>query len=238
MWYGLDEPAEGSYGMAETLRDTYHACDDRHPVYSVSCRPDIFEEQAAFADVFAHDPYGKPQRAAEWMTQATAAVQNRKPVLCVLGTFGQETADELRAAAYLALTHDARGILWYPWHQMGGGPLGVGLKNSPGQQAVIRQLCSEIAALTPALTATSRHPFVSGDGKLHGLCIDCAPRRCLLLVNGSSEKITCDVVLPDAEKVSQSFRDFFKRRSETLAVVSGRFRITLAPYETRAYAGE
>ncbi|HNX36422.1 MAG TPA: hypothetical protein PKM57_17500 [Kiritimatiellia bacterium] len=238
MWYGLDEPAEGSYGMAETLRDAYHASDDRHPVYSVSCRPDIFEEQAAFADVFAHDPYGKPQRAAEWMTRATAAVRNRKPVLCVLGTFGQETDDELRAAAYLALAHDARGILWYPWHQMGGGPLGVGLKKSPAQQAVIKQLCSEIAALAPALTAPARRPFVSEDGKLHGLYADCPAKRYLLLVNSTSDKIESEAIIPTAEKVSQSFRDLFKRGSDVLAVTSGRFRIALAPQETRAYATE
>lgn len=238
MWYGLDEPAEGSYSMAGTLRDAYHASDGQHPVYSVSCRPDIFAEQAEFADVFAHDPYGKPQQVAEWMTRAVAAVQDRKPVFCVLGCFGQESVDEMRSAAYLALAHDARGILWYPWHQMGGGPLGVGLKNSPTQQAVIQQLCKEIAAFSPALTATVRHPFVACDGKLHGILLEGRAQRLLLLVNAAHEKMAAEVLLPGDAKGERTFRDFFRRRGDSLSVASGHFHIELAPYETRAYASE
>ncbi len=238
MWYGLDEPAEGSYSMAGALRDAYHTSDGQHPVYSVSCRPDIFAEQAELADVFAHDPYGKPQQVAEWMTRAVAAVQGRKPVFCVLGCFGQERADELRSAAYLALAHDARGILWYPWHQMGGGPLGVGLKNSPTQQAVIQQLCAEIAALTPALTATVRHPFVACDGRLHGILLEGRAQRLLLLVNATPEKMEVEAELPGNTEGARTFRDFFKRRGDALSVTSGHFHIALAPYETRAYAAE
>ena len=238
MWYGLDEPAEGSYGLAETMRDAFHACDDQHPVYAVSCRPDAFAEQAAFTDVFAHDPYGKPQKAVEWMTQSVAAVENRKPVICVPGVFGKETAEELRATAYLALAHDARGVIWYPWNQMGGGPLGAGLKNSPEQQAVIKQLCSEINALEPALTAPVRYPFASNDGKLHGILCAKLPQRILLLVNNTPEKINAEAGIPGAENVSNEFRDFFKKRDESLYVRSGKFRIALEPYETRVYGCE
>jgi len=238
MWYGLDEPAEGSYGMAETLREAFHASDGQHPVYSVSCRPDVFADQAEFADVFAHDPYGKPQRAAEWMAQAVTAVKNRKPVFCVLGAFGQETDGELRAAAYLALAHDARGIMWYPWHQMGGGPIGVGLKNSPAQQTVIRQLCSEITALTPMLTATARSPFVSDDNTLHGILLQRAEQRCLLLVNATPERVETDAAIPVDTNGELTFRDFFRQRTDTLRLSSGHFRIALAPYETRAYVSE
>ena len=235
LWYGLDEPAEGSYGLAETMRDAFHACDDQHPVYSVSCRPDAFAEQAAFADVFAHDPYGKPQKAVDWMIQSVAAVENRKPVICVPGVFGKETAEELRATAYLALAHDARGVIWYPWNQMGGGPLGIGLKNSPEQQAVIKQLCSEINALEPALTAPVRYPFSSNDGKLHGILCVRLPQRVLLLVNSTPEKIEAEAVIPGAENISKGFRDFFKKRDGVLSVTSGKFRIALEPYETRVY---
>jgi len=238
LWYGLDEPAEGSYGMAEIMRSTFHACDDQHPVYMVSCRPDLFAEQANFADVFAHDPYGKPRKALEWMVKSVAAVNNRKPVICVPGVFGKETDEELRATAYLAIAHDARGIIWYPWHQMGGGPLGVGLKNSPAQQAVVKQLCTEIRALGPALTTPVRRPFASGDGKLHGICCEKLPQRYLVLVNATPEKIQAEATIPGAENVSQGFRDFFKKREDVLSVESGRFRIAMEPYETRVYRSE
>src|SRR5690606_7935112 len=42
MWYGLDEPTEGDYGKAATLRDTFNAEDPHHPVYLLSCVPDRF----------------------------------------------------------------------------------------------------------------------------------------------------------------------------------------------------
>lgn len=235
MWYGLDEPAEGSYGLAETLRDAFHACDEQHPVYTVSCRPDAFAEQACLADVFAPDPYGAPQKVCDWMIQAVDAAEGRKPVLCVPGVFGKETAGELRAAAYLALAQDARGLLWYPWHQMGGGTLGVGLHNSPAQQAVIRQLCAEIRALEPALTAPVRTPFASSDGKLHGLCCEARERRYLLLVNATPEKIEAEAAVPSTERVSQTFRDFFGTRDGALTVSSGLLHVSLEPYETRVY---
>jgi hypothetical protein len=238
MWYGLDEPAEGSYGLAEIMRSAYHQSDIQHPVYTVSCRPDLYAEQADFADVFAIDPYGKPAEVLECILKATATVNHRKPLICVPGVFGKETPESLREIAYLAIAHDARGLVWYPWCQTGGGPVGVGLKNSPEQQAVIKQLCSEIHAIEPALTSPIRHPFVSTDGKLHGICCVKPPQRYLLMVNTTPEKLESDVVIPASENVTQKFRDFFGKRDDVLSVTSGKFRIALEPYETRVYWSE
>lgn len=239
MWYGLDEPSEGSYALAATLRDTFHEEDVHHPVYTVSCRPDLYAEQAAFADVFAIDPYGKPQAALDCLLKAASALGGQKPLIMVPGVFGKETADELRATAYLALAHDARGILWYPWKQSGGGTLGAGLKNSPEQQKIIAELCSEITALTPALTAPRRYPFASEDGKLRALLCITGGRKVLLLVNPTPEKLETQAVLPAAaglDKASAKAKDFFKKRDDVLELKSGRFHITLNPYETRVYA--
>ena len=232
MWYGLDEPSEGSYSLATAMRDALHANDDQHPVYSLSCRPDVFAEQAAFADVFALDPYGKPQMTLDWMTNAVTAVAHRKPVFCVPGSFGEEPADELRASAYIALTCDARGILWYPWSQAGGGPLGVGLKNSPELQIVIAQLCAEITALQPALTAPTRHTITSQDGKARGLVCQSDRQKTLLIVNTTSEKITAEMRLPATDA---TMTDFFKKSEATLPLKNGTARIELKPYETRVY---
>ena len=162
------------------------------------------------------------------MVGSVAAVNNRKPVICVPGVFGKETAEELRATAYLALAHDARGIVWYPWCQVGGSPRGIGLKNSPEQQAVIKQLCSEIDALGSALTTPIRYPLSSANGNLRGICCAKLPQRYLLLVNATSEKIETEAVIPGAENVSKEFRDFFKKRDDVLSVKSGKFRIALA----------
>lgn len=239
MWYGLDEPAEGSYAAAEELRGTLHELDENHPVYTVSCRTDAYAEHASFADVFAIDPYGKPSRAAECLPLAVAALKGMKPLVCVPGAFGkEETPEEMRATAYLALAYDARGLIWYPWNQMGGGPIGVGCKNSPVQQAAISNICAEVKELLPALTAPVRQPFASEDGRLRCLYLQ-GKQRCVLMVNGAPEKLEAEARLPALspalEKANANLKDFFKRREERLEVKSGRFRVALEPYEVRVY---
>ena len=235
MWYGLDEPAEASHALAQTMLGTFNEADAHHPVYMVSCRPDIFDEQSKFGNVFAHDPYGSPQKALEWMQKANAAVENRKPVIVVPGVFGKETAAELRATVYLSLANDARGIMWYPWSQTGGGPAGIGLKNSPEQQAVIRELCTEINALYPALTAATRVPFQSADGKLQAIHCSQSKKEYILLVNGTTEKVESEMIIPSGETRGREFRDFFKKRNDVLPVTQNRFKVSLDPYETRVY---
>ncbi len=233
MWYGMDEPAEGSHGMAEMMRRVFNEADDRRPVYMVSCRPDLFGVQSGFGNVFAHDPYGKPEKVLDWMRKAGEAVKGGKPVICVPGVFGEETAAELRAAAYLALAGDARGIVWYPWQQAGGGPLGIGLKNSPEQREVIRTLCAEIKALTPALTAPVRTPVASADGKLQGILCEEGDKDYLLLVNATPEKFEGEAMVPKGGK----FRDFFGKAGG-LEVKGGKLSIGLEPYGTRVFVTE
>ena len=239
MWYGLDEPSEGSYGLAASLRDTFHAEDLHHPVYTVSCRKDVYAEHAAFADVFAIDPYGKPAVAAECLPLAAAAIAPLgKPLICVPGAFGkEETPTEMRATAYLALVHGARGIIWYPWNQMGGGPIGVGCKNSPEQQAAIAGICADVQALLPALFAPERQSFASADGKLRCLYCRASGRHTVLMVNGTPEKLEAEAHLPALwdEKANIQMKDSFKKRNDTIDVKDGRFRVALEPYETRAY---
>jgi hypothetical protein len=190
--------------------------------------------------VFAIDPYGKPSNAAECLPLATAALEGRKPLICVPGSFGKdETEDEMRATAYLALAYDARGIIWYPWSQAGGGPVGVGCKNSPAQQTAISNNCAEIRLLLPALTAPVRRPFASDDGKLRCLYMQ-GPQPCVLMVNGTPEKLEAEArlpaVTPGLERANAFLKDFFKKREAPLEVKEGRFRVALEPYETRVYA--
>jgi hypothetical protein len=230
MWYGMDEPAEGSHGMAEMMRRVFNEADDRRPVFMVSCRPDIFGVQSGFANVFAHDPYGKPEKALDWMIKASDAVKGMKPIICVPGVFGKETAEELRATAYTALAKDARGIMWYPWQQTGGGPQGIGLKNSPEQQEVIRALCAEIKALTPALTSPERNPFSSANGKLHGIFCEDGEKDYLIMVNTTPGKIVASASVPK----NGTFKDFFGTAGE-IEVKDGKFEITLEPYGTRVF---
>ena len=238
MWYGLDEPSEGSYGLAVSLRDTFHAEDANHPVYTVSCRQDVYAEHAQFADVFAIDPYGKPSKASECLPLAVSALKGMKPLVCVPGSFGKETPAEMRATAYLALAYDARGILWYPWSQAGGGPIGVGCMNNPEQQVAISDICAEITALMPALTSTKRWPIASEDGKLRGLFCDLVGQKVVLMVNGTPDKLESEMKFPSVAGVDDAnvkIKDFFKKRKDLLDVKKGLVHVTLEPYETRVY---
>ena len=240
MWYGLDEPAEGSYAAAEELRGTLHEADENHPVYTVSCRKDAYAEHASFADVFAIDPYGKPSKAVECLPLAVAALKGMKPLICVPGSFGkEETAEEMRATAYLALAYGVRGIIWYPWSQAGGGTIGIGCKNSPEQQTAISNICAEVRAILPALTATERWPIASEDGKLRGLFCNLGRQRVVLMVNGTPEKLESEMKFPAVkgiEDVSVKMKDFFKKSEDILEVKKGVVRVTLEPYETRVYS--
>ena len=239
MWYGLDEPAEGSYSTADMMRRTFHAVDNEHPIFQASCRPDIFAEQSVFTDVFGLDPYGSPQKVLDWMTNAVTAMAGRKPVVCVPGAFCEDTLAAFRASAYIALASDARGIVWYPWNQMGGGPIGIGLKNHPEHQGVVSQICAEVSAMLPALTAPDRRTLASADGSLRGLfCVKDA-QRFLLLVNSTPSPIQVEAAIPQGEEFTQKMRDFFKKDNlEALEIKAGRFGITLEPYETRVYEGQ
>ena len=137
------------------------------------------------------------------------------------------------------LTHGARGIIWYPWNQMGGGPIGVGLKNSPEQQGVVSQLCSEVTALLPVLFAPERQPFASADGKLQCLYCRANKQRAVLMVNSTPEKLEAEARLPVVfrmEKTNAEMKDYFKKRTDSVEVKDGRFRVALEPYETRAYS--
>ncbi len=239
MWYGVDEPSEGSYGVAEELRSTLHEADENHPVYTVSCREDAYAEHASFADVFAIDPYGEPKKAVECLPLAVAALKGMKPLIFVPGAFGkEETPEEMRATAYLALTCDARGIIWYPWSQAGGGKIGIGCKNSPEQQATISNICAEVTAMLPALTAPVRVPFASEDGRLRCLYAQ-GPKRYVLMVNSTPEKLETVALLPTltpgVKKTNAKMKDYFKMSEEVVDVNEGVFRIDLEPYGTRVY---
>lgn len=230
MWYILDEPTENSEGQALELRDAYHAADTNHPTYLASCRPDLFGLQSGWCDVFAHDPYGGPQNCADWMAKAAMATCGRKPIVCVPPSFGGESNGVLRVTAYLAVAHDARGIIWYPWCQVGGGPVGIGLKNHPQEQEELKRIVSELTTLTPALVATDRRPFVQGD--IHAILCTVGKERTLILANGVAKETVAELVLPELAGVAEVAGVFDGAK---VPVKDGKLPLKLEPYGTRAF---
>ncbi len=247
-WYGMDEPYENQFDDARFRMDAYHKYDKHHPTYMVSCRPHLFPQHAELADIFAPDPYpiktekgpeghdlisGDVEMVADWVDKGWAATHRAKPVVCVPQSFGKEPLPQFRCMAYLAITHDARGIIWYPWRQQGGGPLGIGIANNPEQQKVLKQIIAEFKEITPALVAHERRMFKSTDGKVHALlCREEGDNYTLIMVNGKDESVEATLEIPELAGVTKITKVFEKGE----ATPDGeKLILPFAPYQTAVY---
>ena len=260
MWYVADEPAEGSEAKLKEVNDAWHRYDKHHPTYLVSCRPDIFDVHARYADVFAFDPYGSSKtpydavdKAVNWLRAATQATGGRQPLVVVPWATPADPG-VLRPLAYASLAHDARGIIWYCWKQAGGGPLGIGLHNSLAHQEEFRKLVAEVKTLSPGLLSTVRRPFE--EGVIHGtVCGENSGNRFVILVNVSGEPVDADFAVPELAKVKQVRLPFAPKlekqdaqgkvvldkqggavlEEQPVAIADGRIQRQFKPYETLVY---
>lgn len=214
MWYVADEPAEGAEETIHMINNTWHKHDKHHPTYLLSCREDLFGHHATMGDVFAFDAYGDPKKGfnsaipqiASWMDIATKATRNRKAVIVVPWSYIHEK-DRLhlhRTIAYTAIANDARGIIWYPWKQAGGGPLGIGLVNEEENQKVLKEVLTEVKGTFPGILSTKRRCFRPMDGKLN--CMVCGTERnnrFLIMVNPTAEKIEAEFEVEELAKIKE-----------------------------------
>lgn len=190
MWYVADEPAEGSEAMMTLANNCWHE-DKHHPTYIVSCRPDLFNYHAKFADVFGFDPYGDMNKVISWCRLAEKEVGQHQATICVPWA-DQKDLRLIRATAYTAIAHNIRGLIWYCWYQAGGGPLGVGIHTKPETKKYYKELLAELTLLTPALTSVNRRPFEEGD--IHGIVLG---GNHLMMVNVSDKKVEADFEVPE-----------------------------------------
>ena len=183
MWYLADEPDES---MAKELGDRRRwrrEMDPNHPTFVASCRPDLFKYHASFADVFAMDPYfneKETEKYLDWCTRAQKEILPHQPVVVV--PWADSDPELIRWQAWTAIVHGARGLIWYCWNQVGGGPRGVGIHSKPELKPVYKELIAQIKSVQGGLTATNRRYFEQGE--VHGLEGGGGRRgRFLILVN-------------------------------------------------------
>ena len=240
-WYAQDEPGDNELASAEALSKSFHEIDVRRPTYMVSCSPRLLEKQAKCADIIAPDPYpyGGPNSSivgvANWVGRAWKATKWEKPVICVPQSFG-EPEGPFRAMAYLALTHEARGLIWYPWDDQWFDQYKrpVGLRHHPDQQKVFRDICNQIKALTPALlNKQGRRQFKSEDGAIHGLfCQDPDGTRYMMIVNPHKVANQIDFSKIEALWCAGSLERHFGEGTKTCKADA---TMDLKPYETGVY---
>ncbi len=239
MWYVSDEPAEGAEDFVQSVNDGWHKYDKHHPTFLLSCREDLFGLHATFGDVFAFDVYGEGKKdpwapmpqTARWMASATEATRGRKPLICV--PWANPRPETIRPIAYTALANDARGLIWYPWSQAGGGPLGIGLKNDEKCQAILKDLLAEIKGLFPGLLSPKRRVFRAMDGKINAMvCGTAEKKRFLIMTNPTEETIEAAFDVEEM-KGAKNITDYPSGTAETETVKAGRVTFTFAPHAVK-----
>ena len=239
MWYVGDEPAEGQEDVVRAVNDGWHKYDKHHPTYLLSCREDLFGLHSTFGDVFAFDVYGEGKKdkwapmpqTARWMETATKATRDRKALVCV--PWASTDPEVVRPIAYTALANDARGIIWYPWCQAGGGPVGIGLKTDPKAWDLYKDLLKEIKGLFPGLLSTKRRVFRAMDGKINAMvCGTDQKNRFLIMTNPTDETVAASFDVPEL-KGAKGVADYPSKAAEPEIAKDGKLTFTFAPHAVK-----
>lgn len=239
--YTGDEPSEERFDQMHAINDAWHQHVPNRPTYVVSYVPVNFTQNAAMADILAVDTYPWPHTpitaVSNIMDMARKATKGKQSIIFVPQCFGKEPEDAWRSMAFLALTHGAKGLIWYPWNQVGGGPVGLGMHDHPELQKAAKRLITELKAISPALTSTipARY-FVEANGKLHGMvCFDVEKQTAyLLLTNPTQEKLQYTLEIPELEESATTLKEAFSNQS--IPVKQCEVSLNLEPYATRIYA--
>ena len=201
-WYVADEPGRDCLpGMKRSNRHR-REMDPQHPTFVCSTGDPAV---GAEGDVLGLDVYPRYNNCVNPLTNVADAfdrarryTRNRQSLFLAGQAFGNkkmhgETPEDVRAMAYLGLTHGARGIIWYTWHD--GGYQGVMYYTET--RKTVTAVISEIRAISPALFApTGRVEARSRDGNVHALlCGDDQSGRYLVLVNGSDEAVKTELAM-------------------------------------------
>ena len=203
-WYVFDEPDESAEAEAARINKTLHFYDKHHPTFLASCRPDAFPRHQLFCDIFAYDPYAGDdpkscvEKAIAWTRQAEAATEGHKALIMV--PWSTPKPETLRPTAYAGIVHGVRGIVWYPWNQRGGGPVGIGLHTNEPCQAAFKELLAELKGLMPGILSPNRRRFEEGD--IHCLYGDGGRgQHYLIMLNASEKEVTADFAVPELDRV-------------------------------------
>ena len=239
--YTMDEPNETHFDMTSQLNELLGIVDINHPTYLVSNNMKLLDDHIKLTDIIASDPYpywydnSSIVQVGDWVDVLYNATHTNKSAICVPQSYGHEDLGALRAMAYLAITHEARGLIWYAWKEVGGRSPGHGTFEYPEHQATLKAVVSEIKKLTPALLNTGRSQFLAGPkySEVHGLfCKDPDGANYVVMVNPWPYDKT--VKVKDARLLNvNSIRNTFG--TDTIKVFNSEFEISFPRYSTAVY---
>lgn len=131
-WYVQDEPNLDVLPFVTQAAEVVAAADPRRPNLVVPCLSTVLRSYADVVDILAPDPYpgfpdGPMVKVASFLDEASAAMRYRRPALVVLQAFGEPAGPgaivpspaEIRCMTWLAIVHQARGILYFSYSYNG-----------------------------------------------------------------------------------------------------------------------
>ena len=202
LWYVADEPGwECIPGMRRSNRHR-REMDPDHPTF-VCSTGDLYV--GLCGDILGLDIYTRYNCSVRPLTDVADAIDRarrfsggRQCIISAGQAFGHkrmhgEEPEDVRAMAYLAVIHGAKGIIWYTWHD--GGNQGVVFH--PETRKTVTAVIAEIHTVAPALFVPNASVEArSADGNVHALlCGNETSGRYLLLVNGSDDAVSTSLRL-------------------------------------------
>ena len=135
------------------------------------------------------------------------------------------TRDEMRCMTYLALTHNAKGLIYYCYYD---------LRVLPQYEAMwggLKEIAAEVKILFPALLSTETVASRSKEIRLHHLARRVGSDIYLIAVNGSTQSFAAGIELDG--KMEGQAEVMFENRE--IPVSSGQLQDSFAPYAAHVY---
>jgi len=224
--------------------DAIRDVDPSHLVYTTVANPDLLDQYAPYVDVFSNDPYPLASgntntvAVANATARARAAVGPGRALWMVPQCFGYTkgpwvipTPAQERSMTYQAIIEGANGLIWYTYDDIQFKVL-----DHPELWAMLKQLTSEIKALTPTLLepAADGQRFAAGpDNCLRGVAIRLGRELTVLTAHTNEKDLGQQELgaagLPATGKAEVMFED------RSVDVVAGKIRDAFAPYAVHVY---
>lgn len=251
-WYLNDELPRKLAPKLVDYYERAKAGDPNHPCYIVLCNMAELKYFTNTTDVYGVDPYPIPKdpvtRVSDWMEASNAAVKGHKPTWLVpqafawyqykpkgsdrgrkpteeeLRTGRAPTYEEERCMTYLALTHGAKGLIYYCYYD---------LRVLPQYEEMwgwMKKIAGEVKTLSPVLLSPEdlgKAAFTPANAPIHTKLKRCDGRLYLMAVNAGKEP--CQAAFEFKNALPAKVTVMFENREA--ATDGPRLRLDFAPLE-------
>ena len=251
-WYLNDELPRKLAPKLEEYYERAKAGDPNHPCYIVLCNMSELKYFTNTTDVYGVDPYPIPKNpvtsVSDWMEASNAAVNGHKPTWLVpqafawyqykpegsdrgrkpteeeLKTGRAPTYEEERCMTYLALTHGAKGLIYYCYYDLRVLP------QYDEMWGWMKKIAAEVKTLSPVLLSPDdlgKATFTPDNAAIHTKLKRCDGRLYLMAVNAGREpcQATFEFKKPLPAKVTVMFE------SRDIATDGPRLKLEFGPLE-------